>query len=381
MVVSNVPEIEDIHRLKEILEWLGVTCTATAGEYRLDSSKLNYHGQLPEDLMPKLRASNLLVGPLLARYGQVIFPHPGGCIIGKRPIDFFLHGLTALGATVNIKTDYYEITASGGLHGATFVFPRQSHTGTEMMIMAASIALGTTTLINSAMDPEVVALAEYLNACGANISGAGTPTVTIIGVPKLRAGTFSVAPDRLETSSFLAMAAATRSDLTITDCRPGEIQVPLDLLARIGVPLEIGQTSIRVKSWERLEANGFATQPYPGFPTDAQAPFIVLLTQATGTALIHETVFDGRLLYIDLLNRMGANITLFDPHRAQVVGPTPLRGKLVESPDIRAGLAMVIAGLVANGTTSIGNAYQIDRGYQSLEQRLRQVGAQIERRV
>ena len=380
-IVRNLPAVEDIHRLKEILEWLGVSITPQDGGLELNPSGLHYEGTLPDDLTPKLRASNLLVGPLLARFGRVQFPHPGGCIIGRRPIDFFLDGLRALGAVVEIKSDHYLVTAPHGLKGGIFVFPRSSHTGTEMMLMTASLANGTTTIINAAMEPEVVALGEYLISCGANITGLGSPTITITGVARLNAGAFIIAPERIEVETNLEMAAATKSDLIITNCRPNELLVPLAILRQMGVSLNITNDSIHVKPWGKLQAVGFTTHEYPGFPTDIQAPFTVLLTQATGTALVHETVFEGRLFYVDLLNRMGANITLCDPHRALVSGSTPLRGKYVESPDVRAGLAMVIAGLVATGTTTIGNAYQIDRGYQSLEQRLRQVGAQIERRV
>ncbi len=379
MTVRNLPDIEDIRRLREMLERLGVTVTDGADGTVFNPAGLHYDGTLPADLTPKLRSSNLLIGPLLARFKKASFPHPGGCIIGRRPIDFFLSGLKALGAEVVAAPDRYELSAPHGLRGGNFVFPRQSHTGTEMMMMAASLANGATTLVNVAMEPEVVALGEYLKSCGARIEGLGGHTLRIEGVPSLTAGTFTVAPDRIEAGSFLAMAAATRGTVTVAGCRPDELAVPIELLRRMGVPLDVTADSITVRPWERIEAEGFTTHEYPGFPTDMQAPFTVLLTQATGTALVHETVFEGRLFYVDLLNRMGASITLCDPHRALVSGPTPLRGKFVESPDIRAGLAMVIAGMVATGTTRIGNAYQIDRGYQQLDSRLTKLGATVSR--
>lgn len=377
--VRNLPDVEDIRRLREMLERLGVAVSEGPDGLTLDPSRVQFDGSLPADLTPKLRSSNLLIGPLLARFGKVSLPHPGGCLIGRRPIDFFLSGMAALGAKVEGTNDHYDLSAPGGLRGGTFVFPRQSHTGTEAMIMAAALASGTTTLVNAAMEPEVVALGEHLNARGAKITGLGSHTITVQGVPSLAGGTFEVAPDRIEAGSFIAMAAATRSEVTVQGCRPAELAVPLQLLRQMGVPLEVGEGSVTVKPWDRIEAAGFTTHEYPGFPTDVQAPFTVLLTQATGTALVHETVFEGRLFYVDLLNRMGANITLCDPHRALVSGPTPLRGKFVESPDIRAGLAMVIAGLVATGTTRIGNAYQIDRGYQQLDSRLKALGADVTR--
>ncbi len=377
--VKNLPDVEDIRRLREILERIGVKVTEGPDGVALDTAGISYDGTLPPDLTPKLRSSNLLIGPLLARFGKASFPHPGGCIIGRRPIDFFLAGLAALGAEVTAASDRYDISAPKGLRGGRFVFPRQSHTGTEMMMMAASLAEGTTTLVNAAMEPEVVALGQHLVARGAKIQGLGSHTITIEGVRSLGAGSFTVAPDRIEAGSFLAMAAATRGTVTVAGCRPDEMAVPMQLLQQMGVPLEVGADSVTVKPWDKLDAVGFTTHEYPGFPTDIQAPFTVLLTQATGTALVHETVFEGRLFYVDLLNRMGASITLCDPHRALVSGPTPLRGKFVESPDIRAGLAMVIAGMVATGTTRIGNAYQIDRGYQQLDRRLAELGATVSR--
>lgn len=377
--VRNVPEIEDTKRLREILERLGVRVEGADGSYRFDAAALATDGVLPTDLTPKLRASNLLLGPLLARFGRATFPHPGGCIIGRRPIDFFLAGFRALGAEVTAKDNGYEIVAAGGLRGGRYVFPRQSHTGTEALMMAACLAKGETTLVNAAIEPEVVSLGTYLNSCGAKIVGLGTPFLTITGVESLQPGCYTVLPDRLEAGSFLAMAAATRSRVTVEGCLPDQLAVPLQLLQQMGVPLEVGEDTVAVAPWDKLEAASFTTQMYPGFPTDMQAPFTVLMTQATGTALVHETVFEGRMFYVDLLNRMGANITLCDPHRALVSGPTPLRGKFVESPDIRAGLAMVIAGLVATGTTRIGNAYQIDRGYQQLDSRLAALGAQVTR--
>lgn len=379
MTITNLPAIEDIQRLKEILQAIGVTFKEKGDAMIINPGQLNYQGTLPMNLVAKLRASNLLIGPLLAKFGKAEFPHPGGCIIGRRPIDFFLDGFKALGAQVEVKDDRYVLNAPQGLTGGTFVFPRASHTGTETLMMAAALAKGVTTIVNAAMEPEVTALAQYLVSCGAKIDGIGGPTLTIGGVKKLSAGQFDIAPDRIETGSFLAMAAATKSELTITNCRPSELAVPLNLLEHMGVPLTITDSTITVKPWSNLQAVGFVTEKYPGFPTDLQAPFTVLLTQATGTALVHETIFEGRLFYVDFLNRMGANITLCDPHRALISGPTSLRAKYLESPDIRAGLAMVIAGLIAKGQTKIGNAYQIDRGYQNLEQRLRNVGADISR--
>lgn len=378
--IHNVPQVEDVLRLLEIVENIGGQVKRIDGHTVSIEPPVDFKGQLPADLVPKLRASIVLVGPLLARYGVVNLPHPGGCNLGKRPIDIFISGFEALGASVVEKKDHYSFIAKKGLVGTEFIFPLISVTGTETMMMAAVMAQGETVLKNSACEPEVVALADFLNQQGAKIEGAGTHTITIQGGGLLAAGEGTVIPDRIETGSFVMLAAATRSNLKIINCDPTHIQVPLKILDSIGVHTTITQDTIEVHAVKGdIQPAQIVTHEHPGFPTDLQSPMTVLLTQANGDSMIRETVYDGRLFYTDQLNSMGANIRLLDPYRAEVEGPTPLRGKQVASPDIRAGIAMVIAGLIAEGVTNIQNIYQIDRGYERIEERLQQVGARIER--
>jgi UDP-N-acetylglucosamine 1-carboxyvinyltransferase len=254
-----------------------------------------------------------------------------------------------------------------------------SHTGTESLMMMAALANGTSILKNCAMEPEIEALADYLNSQGAKIKGAGTPTIVIQGVKSLHAGKYKVMPDRLEAGSFAIMAAATNSEITIKKCEPEHIGMLLSIFDKIKVNYERGRDYIKMLPTKNILAHNIKTHEYPGFPTDLQAPYTVLMTQAKGTSLIHETIYDRRLLYIDMLSQMGANITMCDPHRAIVNGPTKLYGKKLISPDIRAGIGLVIAALCAVGTTEIDNIYQIDRGYEDIDERLRKIGANIKR--
>lgn len=371
----------------EIVEEIGGTVKRLGTHAVEITPPQTFSGELPHDLVPKLRASIVLSGPILARYGRVCLPHPGGDNIGKRPIDFFVDGLQALGATVDQHPDQYIFTAPNGLQGTTFVFPTMSVTGTETMMMAAVLAKGETILKNVACEPEIVALAEYLISAGAHIEGAGTHTIRIQGSngELLQGGTCTILPDRIEAGSFVILAAATGSHLQIEQCDPSHLEIPLHILKQMGVSFTVHQKEKTIEVHERNTENeplkpiDLITHEYPGFPTDLQAPMTVLLTQAAGESMVRETIYDGRLFYTDLLNGMGAQISLLDPYRAIVQGVTPLIGKEVASPDIRAGIAMVIAGLIAEGSTTIQNIYQIDRGYEHIEQRLQHIGAQIKR--
>lgn len=378
LIVRRVPAIEDITRLVEILESIGGRVSVNGEEYTIDPRFLTTP-ELPTNLVESLRASIVLTGPLLAKFGQVRFPHPGGCAIGQRPIDFFIQGYRALGAQVEVVGEHYEIHAPK-LHGGTVVFPIPSVTGTETFAMLATQIEGTTVIENAAREPEVVHLLEYLNASGARIKGIGTGTLRLEGKTELTPpGPIEVIPDRIEAGSFLALAAATKSSLTITGCQPEHLTIPIATLAQMGVTVTTATDAITVKPTENLLPVPIITREYPGFPTDILPPFIVLATQSSGESLMHETIYEGRLFFIDKLNRMGARVLLCDPHRALVMGPTPLTGAKLESPDIRAGLALIIAGLIAKGKTTIENAYQIDRGYERIDERLRALGAQIER--
>jgi len=381
ITIKNLPEIEDVERSFEVLTDLGAKIVHQGDEATIETAKIN-HTELNAKMADKFRGSIMFVGPMLARFKEVKFPHPGGCVIGAggRPIDLFIEGYRAFGAEVEeVSGKYYHIKANK-LHGADYFFPLVSVTATESLMMTASIIPGKTVLKNCAMEPEITALAEYLNSQGANIQGAGTPTMIIEGQEKISAGTFTVIPDRIETGSFVIMAAAANANLEITDCNPEHIMTLLHILKKIGVDLSAGENWIKVKSGNRpLQAHGIRTHEYPGFATDLQSPYVVLMTQAQGTALIHETIYDRRLIWTDMLSQMGANITMCDPHRIVTQGPTKLYGKRLMSPDLRAGIALVIAALIADGRTEIDNIYQIDRGYARLEERLKSIGADIER--
>jgi UDP-N-acetylglucosamine 1-carboxyvinyltransferase len=383
ITITNLPEIEDVKQSLALLEDLGAKIDYPAkGTVIIDSSGVK-KTELNPVFANKFRASIMFVAPLLARFGEAKFPHPGGCVIGagKRDIDFFLDGFAALGAEVTIKNDYYHIIAKGSLKGGKFFFYNLiSVTATESMMMAATLARGKTIIKNCAMEPEIKALADYLNAQGAKISGAGTPTIAIEGVEKISAGAFTVMPDRLEAGSFAIMAAATRSEILIKKCVPEHIRVLLEIFKnRLGIPFEEGEDWLKIKPAEKIQPFGIKTHEYPGFPTDLQQPYAVLMTQAEGSSLIHETIFDRRLLYADLLSQMGADIIMCDPHRLVVNGPSRLYGHKLTSPDLRAGIALVIAALVAEGRTEIDNIYQIERGYENIAERLSGLGARIKK--
>ncbi|MDP3963512.1 MAG: UDP-N-acetylglucosamine 1-carboxyvinyltransferase [bacterium] len=380
--IERLPLVEDVLRVVELVRSLGV---AVSGPQVDGTVILHAEGEVVSDLdteiAKRIRASIVLTGPILARQGRVSFPHPGGCVIGERPIDVFLKGYRAMGAEVAEENDRYVVTALGGLRGADIFFPVVSVTGTETLMMAATLAKGTTVLRNAAMEPEVASLADFLNACGARISGHGTPTIRIEGVDALGGGTYRTMPDRIETGSFALMAAATRSKIAIEACEPSHLDALWDLLQYAGVLVEKREQSVLIDATGSapLAPKNITTHEYPGFATDLQAPAVVFLTQCSGAARVHETIFEGRLQWTGDLVRMGASIEMADPHRVFVHGPASLRGRSIKSPDIRAGMAFVIAALVAEGETTIHNIYQIDRGYEKLEERLRRIGADIRR--
>ena len=379
ITIHNLPDIEDISRSFDILTDLGATVSKQGEAYVVDTSSIG-HTELKHSLANKLRASIMFVGPLLARFGEVKFPHPGGCVIGagQRPIDLFLEGFAKMGAGISTVDNYYHLTADK-LRGCEFFFTTVTVTGTESMMMTATLAEGKTILSNCAMEPEIVALADYLNSVGAKISGAGTPVITIEGVEKIGGGEFTTIPDRIEAGTFAIMAAATNSELTISDCRPDHLESLLAMFTKIGVPYTSTATTLTILKHGVLKALDIKTHEYPGFPTDLQSPYTILMTQAEGMAIVHETIYDRRLLFTDMLTQMGANIIMCDPHRVVISGPTALHGRKLTSPDLRAGIAMIIAGMIASGKTEIDNIYQIDRGYERIDERLRSLGAEIER--
>jgi UDP-N-acetylglucosamine 1-carboxyvinyltransferase len=363
--IENVPDIEDVKRMRELL------------------LSLKTGPVLRKDIAERFRASIVLAGPVLARYGSVEFPFPGGCVLGERSIDIFLNGFRAMGATVEENDSYFKIhSESGKLRGAHITFPVVSVTGTETLMMAAILAEGETTLVNAALEPEIGYLAEYLKACGAQIEGAGTSIIRIKGGGLLHAQgkAFVVPPDRIEAGSFAILAALAGSDITITHCNPTWLEVPLGLLKAAGVDIETGADTIRVKAaTQPYKMISVRTHEYPGFPTDLQAPMAVFMSQCKGEGSILETIFDGRFRYVDDLVVMGANMTVMNPHRVLIRGPQSLSRKKLESPDLRGGLAYLLAATVAEGTTTVGNAYVIDRGYEHIEERLQKLGLNIKR--
>jgi len=386
-LMKNVPEIEDLNRMIEIFSGLGIKITKKAkGEYLIDPKGLN-KTEIDEEISRRLRASIIFTGPLLARFGELVFPHPGGCVIGARPIDLFIEGFEKMGAKIEIKDDKYFVTASNKkLKGATIFFKVQSVTATETFIMAGVLAEGKTILKNVAMEPEIISLVEFLNSCGAQITGAGTPTIEINGGELLKSNgeEYVTVPDRIETGSFLVLGALCADNLKISNCHPQHVEILVEMLKDSGVEIEVGEDYLKILNNKNKENSSFKsvnikTHEYPGFPTDLQAPMTVYLTQATGESFIFETIFEGRLNYTDDLKKMGANIKMWDAHRATVHGPTPLKGKELDGPDIRTGFAFIIAGLVAKGESIINNVYYVDRGYENVEERLRGIGADIKR--
>ncbi len=376
-ILKNVPDIADVHVMIEILKDLGAKVKKRNSEYLISCKNINKIDLNPQ-LSCKLRTSIMFIAPMLARLGEVRFSLPGGCIIGRRPIDIFLDGFKTQGAEIKEEGNFFHLKTKG-LSGCKFVFPWVSHTVTESMILAATLASGTTTLINTACEPEIVALSDFLNKCGAKISGAGTSTITIEGVDKISGGIFNNIPDRIETGTFAVLSALVGDDIKITNCKPKHLEVFWLMLKKAGIEFEIGEDSVHIKRCKNILPTEIRTHEYPGFVTDLQAPFTILMTQAEGMSLIFETIYEGRLFYTDILNRMGANIIMCDPHRIVVNGPTPLYGNKVESPDLRAGIALILAALIAEGESEIDNIYQIDRGYENIEGRLAKLGARIKR--
>jgi UDP-N-acetylglucosamine 1-carboxyvinyltransferase len=384
VTLSNIPKINDVERMFELLSLLGAdVAQKKRGVYEVLVPK-TLSTTMTTEIAKRFRGSVVTTGPLLARFGSVSFPHPGGCLIGSRPIDLFIEGFKNMGADVAFKNNVYTVTApDGGLRGATFFLKHQSVTVTETFMMAAVLAKGTTVIKNVAMEPEIEDLANFLNACGAKISGHGTTTITVRG-GKLLSGAgyiYKTMPDRIDAGSFLVLGALAAKELTITNCDPLHLEALIETLRSAGVHIETTKNTIVVcASNEMYTGVGIKTHEYPGFPTDLQAPMVIFLTQAEGESMVFETIFEGRLNYAEALSSMGANIVMMDPHRVLVRGATPLKGRKLESPDLRAGLAFVIAAIIAKGESVIHNVdTTIDRGYEEIENRLRAIGVEIER--
>lgn len=389
VILNNVPAIEDVQLMMQILRSLGVTVEeVTPG----DASRVRVHaqndpaGELPADLATRLRGSVTLAGPLLARNGRVFLPRPGGDRIGRRRLDTHILALQALGANVKIFPDGYELSCNR-LRGADILLDEASVTGTENAVCAAVLAEGETILRNAASEPHVQGLCRMLNAMGAKIDGLGSNILRITGVQKLKGVPFRIGPDYLEVGSFVALAAVTGGDLVIEDADLENMRMIRLIFSRLGIETRADSEngSLHVPSDQSLEIvpdlGGAVPRiddaPWPGFPADMTSVALVTATQCKGTVLIHEKMFESRLFFTDRLISMGARIVLCDPHRAVIMGPASLSGAEVSSPDIRAGMAMLIATLCAHGESTIQNIVQIDRGFTNIDERLRSLGADI----
>ncbi len=389
VVLRNVPRVRDIGTLRSLLEELGVDSSVTHEEYgnrvEIEARKL-LNPIAPYELVKQMRASVLVLGPLVARFGHARVSLPGGCAIGARPINLHTKGLERLGASIRIDHGYIEAKAEG-LRGGTFSFDTISVTGTENLMMAAVLAEGTTVLENAAREPEVEDLADLLNEMGGRIEGAGTDRMIIRGVSRLHGAEHTIIPDRIEAGTFLVAAAITGGHLVLNRCDPNHLTALIAKLAEVAVRVEevpsaggketCGQR-LEVQAAARLQAADVVTREYPGFPTDMQAQYMALMTQAEGSSAITETIFENRFLHALELMRMGADITV-DGRRAVVRGKTPLSGAKVQASDLRASASLVLAGLAAEGETLIDRVYHIDRGYERIEEKLTQVGARIRR--
>lgn len=376
LVLHNVPHLSDIATMGKLLTGLGMTVERQEESVRLNARSLTTL-TAPYDLVKTMRASIVTLGPMLARFGEAQVSLPGGCAIGARPVDQHIKGLQAMGADVQIEHGYVVARASR-LKGAHIVTDMVTVTGTENLLMAATLAEGKTVLENAAREPEVVDLANCLIAMGAKIKGAGTPVIEVEGVEKLHGASHRVLPDRIETGSFLVAALMTRGDVTVTDASPHTLDIVLEKLREAGAEVTIGEDWVRAKINRRPKAVSVRTVPHPGFPTDMQAQFMALDTIAEGTGRITETIFENRFMHVPELQRLGANITV-DGHTAVVTGVERLSGANVMATDLRASASLVIAALVAQEESVVDRIYHLDRGYDHMEVKLRSLGAEIER--
>jgi UDP-N-acetylglucosamine 1-carboxyvinyltransferase len=383
VVLHNMPMVRDIVTMGRLLAFMSAnvsTAEFPASTYTIEAKSLN-DAVAPYELVKTMRASILTLGPAIARSGVAHVSLPGGCAIGARPVDLHLAALEKMGAHITTEHGYIQakVPAPGRLKGAHIVFDKITVTGTENILMAAALAEGETILENSAREPEVTDLIHLLRKMGADIWGDGTSTLRIRGVEKLHGTTHSVIADRIEAGTFLIAGAITGGDVTISNCVPAHLGAVIAKLEKDGVLVEItGASTVRVRGAKKLVASDMTTEEYPGFPTDMQAQYMALATQAEGTSTISETIFENRFLHASEMIRMGANIAL-DGHYAVVRGPAKLSGTTVQASDLRASAGLVLAGLVAEGETLIERVYHIDRGYERIVEKLSSLGANIER--
>lgn len=377
--LDEVPMLEDVHTISEVLKCLGlsVECSPEKNVLDIDSTEITSY-EAPYELVRTMRASFLVMGPLLARIGKARISMPGGCAIGARPIDIHLKGFEALGVKIEQGHGYIEASAPEGLKGTSIYFDFPSVGATENIMMAASLAEGTTILENVAEEPEIVDLANYLNKMGAKIRGAGTDTIRIEGVDKLHGADYTIIPDRIEAGTYMIAAAMTGGDVVVENVLPEHQKPLIAKLREAGAAVEEDIDKVRVIGQNPLKAVSIKTLPYPGFPTDMQAQMMAMMVIAEGRSKVTETVFENRFMHVVELNRMGAQIST-EGRSAVIDGPCKLTGCDVRATDLRAGAAMILAGLVAEGTTRIGDLHHIDRGYENIVAKLKNLGADIER--
>jgi UDP-N-acetylglucosamine 1-carboxyvinyltransferase len=382
VILHNIPYVRDIITQRRLLEDVGATVlTPELRTHKITADHVELF-EAPYELVKTMRASVLALGPLLARFGKARVSLPGGCAIGTRPIDLHLEGFKHLGAEVGLeKGDVVARAPAGGrLIGGEITFEKVTVTGTENLMMAASLAKGITIINNAACEPEIVDLAELLNKMGARVRGAGTSKIRIAGVESLGGAEHTIIPDRIETGTFIVAAAVTHGELEIRDCRPEHSAIVISKLREVGVEIEeLNQSTLHVRCCsDGLKAQDITTEPYPLFPTDMQAQYMTLMTQASGRSTISETIFENRFMHASEMQRMGADIQIEGP-TAIVSGPAKLTGARVQASDLRASASLVLAGLAAEGETIIDRVYHIDRGYEKIEAKLRSLGANIER--
>jgi UDP-N-acetylglucosamine 1-carboxyvinyltransferase len=380
VILENIPQVRDIETTRSLLASMGAEVELGYGRAHHRTTICCREISFPEasyELVKTMRASTLVLGPLVARMGQARVSLPGGCAIGARPIDLHLKGLEKLGAEIE-QEHGYVVARAQRLRGDEILFDKITVTGTEDLLMAATLAEGETVLHNCAREPEVADLAELLNKMGAKIEGAGTATIRVRGVEKLHGARHRIIPDRIEAGTFVVAAALTGGDLNVAGCEPRHIYALLQKLEDVGVKISASADSVRVLGTGDLQSSDVVTEEYPGFPTDMQAQYMVLTTQADGTSVITENIFENRFMHAQELVRMGADIRV-EGRRAIVRGKTPLGAAAVQASDLRASASLVLAALVADGETIIDRVYHIDRGYEHIEEKLRGVGAQIRR--
>ncbi len=377
-VYDNVPALKDIESICLLMEDLGARVETSGSMVEIDAKGIFKH-EASYDLVRKMRASVLVLGPLVARMGRARVSLPGGCAIGARPVDLHLKGLELLGADIKIEHGYIDAVAPR-LKGAEIYFDTVTVTGTENLMMAAVLAEGETVLQNAAMEPEVVALADVLKGMGADIDGAGTPEIRIKGRSSLSPVKASIIPDRIEVGTYMVAAALTGGDVTITHCNPHHLTSVIEKLRQTGVKVDaIGDNALRINANGHIKSIDIKTIPYPGFPTDMQAQFMVLMSVADGRSVITETIFENRFIHVSELKRLGADITITSGNTAVIKGVPGLSGAPVMASDLRASASLILAGLVASGKTEVNRVYHLDRGYEKMESKFEALGAAIGR--